>query len=141
MFLYAIFEMFIQTLTFGKCHRYANFMLDLLMLLRGFKIRRGAFVSLLDNAKCNVDFDYLSHVIKCLGSWPQVENHFPLRVGIGCWISIVGSLALFFLVLSYHSRPQSSSESQSPSHVFNFNSRDVGRASNFKWHHHFVWYK
>ena len=28
------------------------------------------------------------------------ENHFPLRVGVGCWISIVGNLALLLLVLS-----------------------------------------
>ena len=96
----------------------------------------------MDNVKCHMVFDDLSHMIKCLTAGHLKS---PLRVGARHWIPIVGNIVLFFLVLCYLSRPQSSSECQSSSHVFSFNSCDVGRTSFSKWNHqrihHFLWNK
>ena len=99
---------------------------------------------MIDHVKCHAVFDDLSHMMKCLTAG-NLKPQSPLRVGARHWISIVGNIVLFFLVFCYLSRPQSSSECQSSSHVFSFNSCDLGRTSFSKWSHqrihHFLWNK
>ena len=94
----------------------------------------------MDNVKCHVVFEDLSHMMKCL-TGGHLKS--PLRVGARHCISIVGNIVLFFLV--FLSRPQSSSECQRSSHVFSFNSCDVVPTSFSKWNHqrihNFLWNK